>query len=480
MTELVYRGAVELAALLRSREVSAIEVLEAHLEQIDRLNPLVNAVVTLDEDGARAAAAEADRKLAAGERTGPLHGLPISFKDTARTAGMRTTFGHPRHADFVPAKNDLHVQRILDAGAIRLGKTNVPEYAAGSHTFNRVFGTTRNPYDPSRSAGGSSGGAAAALASGFQPIADGSDMGGSLRNPASFCNVVGLRPTPGMVPNADGSNVFFPLGIVGPMGRSADDAALLFSAMTGATPGDPFSAFPTDASAVAAGLPAGEPSPQEFAGLRIAYAPTLGGRIPVAREVLDVLDPQAKALEALGARVELNCLDLDGSEEVFRVLRAACFDAALGADLEADPGLFNHFLAGNIRKGAKLSGRDVFRAEEGMTRLARKAAEFFTRYDLVIAPASQVAPFDAEIEYPTEIEGQQLTSYLDWMRAPYLFTPLGLPALSVPAGFTPAGLPVGLQMLGARGSDARLLRLASAFEKISSCSAVRPQGAAVL
>jgi len=472
--ELVYRGAVELATLLRSREVSAVEVLEAHLDQIDRFNPLVNAVVTIDEDGASAAAAAADRKLAAGEPLGPLHGLPISFKDTARTAGMRTTFGHPRHADLVPESNDLHVQRILDAGAIRVGKTNVPEYAAGSHTFNRLFGTTRNPYDPSKSAGGSSGGAAAALASGFQPIADGSDMGGSLRNPASFCNVVGLRPTPGMVPNTDGGNVFFPLGVAGPMGRTAEDAALLFSAMRGATPDDPFSFFPAEEGH------AGDPSPRDFAGLRIAYAPTLGGRIPVAREVLDVLDPQAKALAGLGAHVEIDCPDLEGSEEVFRVLRAASFSAAWGDELDADPGLFNHFLAGNIRDGAGLSGRDVFRAEEGMTRLIRRAAEFFNRYDLVIAPASQVAPFDAELEYPTEIEGQQLTSYLDWMRAPYLFTPLGLPALSVPAGFTPSGLPVGLQMIGARGSDVRLLRLASAFEKLSSCSAVRPQGAAVL
>ncbi|GAA3674322.1 amidase [Arthrobacter ginkgonis] len=473
--ELVYRGAVELTELMRSRQVSAVEVLEAHLEQIDRLNPVVNAVVTIDEDGARAAAAEADRKLAAGEPTGPLHGLPISFKDTARTAGMRTTFGHPRHADFVPDANDLHVQRILDAGAILLGKTNVPEYAAGSHTFNRVFGVTRNPYDPSKSAGGSSGGAAAALASGFQPIADGSDMGGSLRNPASFCNVVGLRPTPGMVPNTDGTNVFCPLGVAGPMGRTADDVALLFSAMTGASPEDPFSVFPP-----AGEVPAKEPSPQDFAGLRIAYAPTLGGRVPVAREVLDVLDPQAEALAGLGAHVELTCPDLDGSDEVFRVLRAATFHAAWGDDLDADPALFHHLLAGNIRDGAPLSGRDVLRAEEGMTRLIREAARFFERYDLVIAPASQVAPFDADLEYPTEIEGQRLESYLDWMRAPYLFTPLGLPALSVPAGFTPSGLPVGLQMIGARGSDARLLRLASAFEQLSSCSSVRPQGAAVL
>lgn len=476
--ELIYRGAVELATLLRSRDVSATEVLEAHLEQIERLNPLVNAVVTIDEDGARAAAAEADRKLVAGEPVGPLHGLPISFKDTASTAGMRTTFGHPQYADNVPDKNDLHVQRILDAGAIRIGKTNVPEFAAGSHTFNRVFGATRNPYDPTKSVGGSSGGAAAALAAGFQPIADGSDMGGSLRNPASFCNVVGLRPTPGMVPNTDGNNAFFPLGVAGPMGRTAADTALLFSVMAGASPLDPHSALLSSMPATAGA--AVEPSPADFAGLRIAFAPTLGGRIPVSREVLDVLEPQAAALSALGAHVELDCPDLDGSEEVFRVLRAACFDSLWGDQLAAEPDAFNHFLAWNIREGGKLSGRDVMRAEEGMTRLIREAASFFDRYDLVIAPASQLAPFDVGIEYPTEIDGQPLETYLDWMRAPYLFTPLGLPALSVPAGFTPAGLPVGLQMIGARGSDARLLHLASSFEKLSSCSTIRPQGVAVL
>ncbi|MEV8149545.1 amidase family protein [Arthrobacter sp. NPDC080073] len=476
--DLIYRGAVELAGLLRSRQVSAIEVLEAHLDQIDKLNPLINAVVTLDEEGARAAAAEADRKIVAGEPVGPLHGLPISFKDTANTAGMRTTFGHPHFRDHVPTENDLHVQRILDAGAIRVGKTNVPEFAAGSHTFNRVFGATRNPYDPGKSAGGSSGGAAAALAAGFQPVADGSDMGGSLRNPASFCNVVGLRPTPGMVPNTDGNNVFFPLGVAGPMGRTAADAALLFEVMTGASSADPHSVFLPDPESPESA--ATEPSPTDFAGLRVAFAPNLGGRIPVSREVLDVIEPQAAALAALGAHVELDCPDLDGSEQVFRVLRAASFDSMWGEQLAAEPDAFNHFLAGNIREGGLLTGRDVVRAEEGMTRLIRKAAGFFERYDLVIAPASQVVPFDVDLEYPTEIEGERLQNYLDWMRAPYLFTPLGLPALSVPAGFTPAGLPVGLQMVGARGSDARLLRLASAFEKISSCSTVRPQGAAVL
>ncbi|MDP5228288.1 MULTISPECIES: amidase family protein [Arthrobacter] len=475
MNELVYTDAVKLASLLHSGEVSAVEVLEAHLEQIDTVNPLVNAVVTLDEEGARAAAVEADRKRQAGEPLCPLHGLPISFKDTASTAGMRTTFGHPRTQDFVPAVNDLHVQRILDAGAIRLGKTNVPEHAAGSHTFNRVFGVTRNPYDLSKSAGGSSGGAAAALASGFQPIADGSDMGGSLRNPASFCNVVGLRPTPGMVPNTDGANVFFPLAVNGPMGRTAADTALLFSVMSGQAADDPFSSFPAEASGLG-----GEPKLEDLAGLRIAFAPTLGGRVPVEREVLDVIEAQAAALSAAGAVVELACPDLDGSEEAFRTLRAAAMDAAWGDDLAADPELFNHFLAWNIREGARLTGRDVYRAEETMTRLIRGAAEFFTRYDLVIAPASQVVPFDADLEYPTEIEGHRLETYLDWMRAPYLFTPLGLPALSVPAGFTPAGLPVGLQMIGARGSDARLLHLASSFEKLSLCSTIRPQGVAVL
>lgn len=469
MNELVYLDAVELAAMIRSREVSAVELLEAHLDRIHALNPAINAVVTLDEEGARAAAADADRALAAGASVGPLHGLPIAFKDTARTRGLRTTFGHPRYADHLPDDDDPHVRSILAAGAIRLGKTNVPEHAAGSHTVNRVFGATRNPYDLSRSAGGSSGGAAASLAAGFQPIADGSDMGGSLRNPASFCNVVGLRPTPGLVPD-DGPNDFFTLGVVGPMGRTARDTALLLGVM---------SVAPTSARFVAEVESAGC-NGEDFRGLRVAFAPTLGGRVPVEREVLDVVERQAQLLEELGADVELACPDLDGSDEAFRTLRAAAFDSLWGDELAADPDLFTSFLAGNIRDGARLTGRDVVRAEEIVTRLARRADEFFGRYDLVIAPAAQVAPFPIELDFPTVVDGQQLETYLDWMRAAYLFTPLGIPGLSVPAGFTPSGLPVGLQMLTRRGSDVRLLRLAAAVEHVSPLGSRHPEGVAVL
>jgi amidase len=478
MNELVYGDAVDLAAMVRSRQVSAAEVLEDHLRQIDSLNPTVNAIVTLDEEGARHAAAEADKALAAGSDVGPLHGLPIAFKDTARTKGMRTTFGHPRFADYVPDDDDAHVRLILAAGAIRLGKTNVPEHAAGSHTVNRVFGATRNPYDPTRSAGGSSGGAAASLAAGFQPIADGSDMGGSLRNPASFCNVVGLRPTPGLVPDG-GANALCPLGVVGPMGRTARDAALLLGVMS--APGmDDGGAVAARATRFVAEVDAAGHDGEDFRGLRVAFAPTLGGRVPVEREVLDVVDRQARLLAELGADVELACPDLDGSDEAFRTLRAAAFDSLWGDELAAEPDVFNYFLAGNIREGAALTGRDVVRAEEEVTRLARGADQFFGRYDVVIAPAAQVAPFPVELDFPTVVAGQQLETYLDWMRAAYLFTPLGIPGLSVPAGFTPSGLPVGLQMLTRRGSDLRLLRLAAAFEHTSSASRRRPQGAAVL
>lgn len=465
--DLCYRDAVELAALIRSREVSATEVLQAHLAQIDRHNPLINAVVSVDPEGALEAAAAADRATAAGLPLGPLHGLPISFKDTHRTAGMRTTFGSVRHADFVPESNDLHVQRIQEAGAIRVGKTNVPEYAAGSHTFNPVFGATRNPFDPSRSAGGSSGGAAAALAAGFQPVADGSDMGGSLRNPASFCNVVGLRPTPGLVPNAEGGNVFSPLAVTGPMARTVSDVALLLSVMSGRCAADPAS---YDDPAVLAP----QTEPLDLAGLRIAFAPTLAGRVPVDRQVLDVLESQARVFEELGARVEYGCPDLDGADQVFRTLRAAEFDAMFGQALRENPGDFNPFLSWNIAEGAKLTGREVFAAEQEMTRLVRSAAGFFTGYDLVLAPVAQVPPFPVELQYPLEVDGEPQSTYLDWMRAAYLFTPLGLPAISVPGGFTGSGLPVGLQLLAARGTDARLLRIAKAYEQATGFGRITP------
>lgn len=464
---LVFGSATELAAALRRRDVSAREVLATHVERIDRHNCAVNAVVTLDVEGAEKAAAEADRRCAAGEPLGRLHGLPISFKDTHSTGGMRTTFGSPLHANWIPQQDDEIVRRIRGAGAIRLGKTNVPEFGAGSHSFNTVFGTTRNPYALDRSAGGSSGGAAAALASGMQPIADGSDMGGSLRNPASFCNVVGLRPTQGRVPDPAAAWAYPNLVTGGPMGRTVEDVALLLSVIAGPHRDDPMSLH-EDPAALATVTPA------DLKKLRVAWAPTLGDRVPVDAEVLAPLETAAKVFAELGARVEPACPDLDGADATFRTLRAVEFDTMWGEQLDATPEAFKADLARNIREGRARAARDIGRALAELTRLQRAANAFFDTYDVLIAPVSQVAPFDAAQLWPTEIAGVDQHNYLDWMASCYLITTLGVPAISVPAGFTPGGLPVGLQIVTRARGEQALLAVAAAFEAATGHGKLRP------
>jgi amidase len=465
--DLVFRSAGEQLDGLRRGEFSARELLEASVDRIDRVNPAVNAVVTLDVDGARRAADESDRRRAAHAPLGPLEGLPVCFKDTHATAGMRTTLGSPLHADWVPEHDDEIVRRIQAAGAVRLGKTNVPEFAAGSHTFNSVFGTTRNPFDLSRSAGGSSGGAAAALAAGMHSLADGSDMGGSLRNPASFCNVVGLRPTPGRVPDVGAAVAFSPLAVAGPMGRTVADVALLLSVVAGPHPADPVS-LDDDPTAFAT-VPE-----TRLGGLRVAWAPTLGDRVPVDPDVLAVLEPAVALFARSGAHVEPACPDLEGAEFAFRTLRAAEFDLLWGDQLDARPAAFKDDLARNIRDGRDTTGRQVFRALAELTRLQRAAAAFFDDYDVLLAPVSQVVPFDADQLWPTEVAGVAQHSYLDWMASCYLISTLGVPALSVPAGFTPDGLPVGLQIITRARSEGMLLGVAAAFEAATGHGRRRP------
>lgn len=462
-----YADATELAARIRRRELSSREVVQAHLDRISQINGVVNAVVTIDAEGAMAAAAAADEHLAHGGEAGPLHGLPISFKDTHRTRGMRTTHGSPLHADDVPDHDDLLVQRIQQAGAIRIGKTNVPEFAAGSHTFNPVFGATRNPYDPARSAGGSSGGAAAALAAGLQPIADGSDMGGSLRNPASFCNVVGLRPTPGRVPAFSDSNLWDTLSVAGPMGRTVGDTALLLSVMAGPDARCPVSLeAPGDLFRV--------PLERDLGGLRVAWTPDLDGRVPVDPEVLAVLEPQLKIFEELGCRVENACPDLDGAEDVFRTLRAHDFELGLGEVLDSSREALKPSLVWNIEEGRRHSGPDIARATAVRSRLHLAAVEFFSRYDVLLAPVSQVVAFPVELEYPAEIAGYAMRTYLDWMRSAYLISVLGAPALSVPAGFTPEFLPVGLQIIGPPRAELTVLQVGAAYEALTRHGRRRP------
>jgi amidase len=465
--DLCLRPATELAALVRAREVSARELLEAHLDRIDRLNPDLTAIVTLDADGARAAADAADAALAAGDPVGPLHGLPVAHKDTHLTGGMRTTWGSPLFADHVPEDDELVVARLKAAGAIRVGKTNTPEFAAGSHTFNPVFGVTHNPYRHGLSAGGSSGGAAAALAAGLVPLAEGSDMGGSLRNPAAFCNVVGLRPTPGRVPTWPAPIGWSTLSVQGPMGRTVADVALQLSTIAGPDPRVPI-ALETPGAPFAAALP------EDLAGLRVAWAPDLGGRVTVDPAITAVLMAQLGVFRDLGARVDEDCPDLSGADEVFGTLRAWLFEAAHLEKAREHPELVKESVRWNAEMGAKLTGPDLARAEMAHTRLYERTVEFFSRYDVLLAPTTQVLPFPVELEYPTEIGGVPQENYLEWMRSCTLITPTGCPALSVPGGFTPDGLPVGLQIIGPPRADRRVLEVGHAFEQATRFGERRP------
>lgn len=463
MTVTVASTAREQAAAVRRREVSARELLDLHLERIAERNPGLNAIVSLDEERARAGAAAADEALAGGQEVGPLHGLPFAFKDTHDVAGWRTTHGSPLLADHVPERDELVVERVRAAGVVVLGRTNVPEFAAGSHTFNTVFGTTRNPVDPSRSAGGSSGGAACALAAGMLPLADGSDMGGSLRNPASFCGVVGLRPSLGRVPTWPSDNQWEATATSGPLARTVDDLALLLSVMAGPDPraplalGDPGATFaPPDGGSLAGTV----------RGLRVGLSADLGGAFAVDGEVADVVRSAVPVLEAAGARVDDDVPALPEAEDTFRVLRAWSFQARLGTLLAEHPDAFKASLADNIRAGEHLTGADVARAYAGRTALGERMRRWFKGHHLLVLPVSPVAPFPAEQEYPRTVGGQATTSYLDWMRSAYLVTVTGCPALSLPFGRTPDGLPVGLQLVAAHGRDRFLLEVAAALEAL--------------
>ena len=369
--DVCFLPATEMAALVRAGKISARELLDAHLDRIDRFNPAVNAVVTLDVDGARAAADAADAALAAGEDVGPLHGLPVAHKDTHATGGMRTTWGSPLHADTVPLRDELVVARLKAAGAVRVGKTNVPEFAAGSHTFNPLFGATHNPYRHGLSAGGSSGGAAAALAAGFVPVAEGSDMGGSLRNPAAFCNVVGLRPTPGRVPSWP-----TPIGLVAAVGAGADGPhgrRRRAAALGPRRPGPPGADRPRRRP----GVRSPAPLPERLDGLRVAWAPDLGGRVTVDPTIVSVLAASVPVFEGLGASVEDDCPDLSGADDVFGTLRAWLFEATFGDLARRHPDKVKDSIRWNAELGAKLTGPDLARAEIAHTKLYERMVAFF-------------------------------------------------------------------------------------------------------
>lgn len=468
MSITTYSSAIDMRAALDRKEISARELLALHRERIDAVNSDVNALVSIDFDKAEQSAAAADAATAAGKSLGALHGLPYAFKDTVDVAGWRSTHGSPVLADHVPADDDLLAERVRGAGAVTVSKTNVPEWAAGSHTFNPIFGMTRNPYDLTRSAGGSSGGAAAALATGMLPLADGSDMGGSLRNPASFNNVVGFRPSPGRVPTWPNATPWDRLAVQGPMARSVDDLALLLSVIAG----------PTDKTTMSLGTPGssfaridGTP----LAGLRVAYSSDLGGAFDLDPAVRAVTEQQRDVFATAGADVRDASFDVTGADDAFTTLRAWQFQMNLGPLLARHPDKFKATLAQNIRDGENLTGHDVARAMRAQADIYQRVWRFFEQFDVLVMPVSQVPPFDANLEYPETIDGAEMQSYLDWMRSVYLITVTGCPAISMPAGFTPEGWPVGVQLVGPPNRDLALLGIAKSFEALGAAGSRRPE-----
>ena len=464
--ELCFLTATELARRICAKEVSATEAMEAHLVQIERVNPKVNAIVTLTAEEAMAGACAADEALARGEEIGPLHGLPVAHKDLFPTEGVRTTFGSWVFKDFVPDRDALIVERLKRAGAIGVGKTNTPEFGAGSQTYNEVFGETLNPYDVTRTCGGSSGGAAVALACGMVPLADGSDMGGSLRNPAAFCNVVGFRPSVGRVPNWPAPVAWYPLSVEGPMARTVRDAALMLGAIAGPDARSPISiAEPGEVFF--------QPLERGFEGVRISWSADMGG-LPVDPRVRAVLEEHRSVFEDLGCVVEDGEPDFAGADEAFKVWRAWYYEFAFGELLEEHRDEIKDTVVWNIEEGGRLSGPQIGEAERKRTELYHRVREFMETYEFLILPVTQVPPFDVKQRYVTEIEGVPMETYIDWMKSCYYVTATGLPAVSVPCGFTPEGLPVGLQIVGRHHDDIGVLQLAHAFEEATGFWETRP------
>lgn len=458
-SEICFMTATEMAHRIRQQELSARDVLAAHLDQIERVNPLVNAIITYLPEQAMELARAADEAQAHGEDLGPLHGLPVAHKDLTLTKGIRTTFGSPIFADFVPDQDALIVERLKKAGAITLGKTNVPEFGAGSQTYNEVFGETLNPYDTTKTCGGSSGGAAVALACGMIPIADGGDMGGSLRNPANYCNVVGFRTAPGRVPKWPDQLGWAPFAVQGPMARTVQDVALMLSVIAGPDPRSPI-------AIAEPGSLFRRPLERDFGGVRIAWSRDLG-ELPVDPRVTAVIDGQRHIFESLGCLIEDGEPDMSDADEVFKVWRAWQFEVGRGGLLRDHRSRIKETVIWNTEQGQKLTGPQIGRAEVKRTALYHRVREFMEKYEFLILPVNQVPPFDVKQRYVTEINGVAMETYIDWMKSCYYISVLGLPAISVPCGFTPEGLPVGVQIVGRHQGEWGVLQLAHAFEQLT-------------
>jgi amidase len=456
---LTRKSAGELVALVKSREITPIEILDAHLSAIDRINPKLNAIVTLVADQARAGAIAAGDAVLRGDALGPLHGLPIGIKDVTPTAGIRTTFGSPLFKDYVPKEDAEAVRRLKAAGAIVLAKTNTPEFAAGANTFNDVFGVTRNPWNPALSPSGSSGGSAAAVASGMLPLAQGTDFGCSIRMPAAFCGIVGIRPTPGLTPNYPMPLSWDPGQVHGPLARSAEDAARMLDALVGFSRLSPISVAPPWQSALAE-----VEASRDAKGLRIAYVTDIAG-IGVDTEIDAVCRKTALSLKDAGASVEEISFDASEGKVPYQAWRGLWM---VGQQLTNIDKLeeFGPNLKGNVKAGLKVTPMDFAVAEKARAALFQKFRALFERYDLLLTPASPVKQFPVEQNFPTEINGKKLENYTDWIAGSFLITLMSLPGGSVPAGLTADRLPVGMQIVGARFEEPRILSLAKLIQQM--------------
>lgn len=465
--DICFLTATDMAQGILTKKFSASEIMAAHLAQIERVNPSVNAIVTLIADQAVAQAKAADEALAKGQELGPLHGLPVVHKDLLPTKGVRTTYGSPIYKDYVPDHDALIVERLKSAGAISLGKSNTPEFGAGSQTFNEVFGRTLNPYDLTKTCGGSSGGAAVSLACGMVPIADGSDMGGSLRNPANFCNIVGFRPSLGRVPTWPNGSPWSYMSVQGPMARTVQDVALMLSAIAGpdrrsptanTQPGDYFRSTPLA---------------RDFGGARIAWSMDMGG-LPFDPRVTSTIEKQRGVFEALGCQIDEAAPDFSGANEAFMVNRAVGFATSRYPLLQEFRDQLKDTVIWNVEEGLKLTALEIGNAEAKRAEVFHNVRQFMETYEFMIFPVSQHPPFDVMQPYVTEVNGVKMDTYIDWMRSCYYVTVTGHPAISVPCGFTEDGLPVGVQIVGRHQDDFGVLQLAYAFQEATGFWKQRP------
>lgn len=464
MTEPCDLSAVAARALIGAKKLSARELLESCIRRIDAVDPAVNAMVARDDERARKAAEAADEATARGEALGALHGLPLGVKDLETVAGLRTTYGSPLFADFVPTEDQLIVAKTRAAGAIVVGKTNTPEWGAGANTRNAVYGATGNPFDPSKCAAGSSGGSGVALATGMVPIATGSDTGGSLRNPAAYNGIVGFRPSPGLVPSDKRPLGWNPLSVLGPMARTVPDLCLLLSTMVGDDAVDPLSTT-IHGKSVRLAEDFARPGHVDLASLKVALTPDFGFA-PTEKHIREVFAEKTGLFSHLFAAADQATPDCSGTDETFEVLRAVSFLAGMYERVRDTPEKVGPNVRANVEEGLRYGPLDITRALKQQTVLYHRWQSFLERYDVILAPAITLSPRPWTELYPAEIDGKPTRTYFHWLAMAYAVTVVGHPAISLPVGLDRNGMPFGLQIVGPRGGDAKVLAVAAALEAV--------------